>query len=214
MPTMGLTQQGGPEATSVPAATSSSFPSPTSPGGHAVALGVTLGVVALLIVLVVTYFIVRTRRARGKQGSQSTEEKHLRAAGRTSTLLDARHPATRVTPFSNHTPGANMRVARRRQDGAWVFEDPNAPLAPGGSSEPSTPNTMSSAASSPRSPGQSKFAEAQAARDARRDTSGSSNSALGPPPPAYHPDDFHDGGYIHGEPHDEEPANDAPPQAL
>ncbi|KZP13763.1 hypothetical protein FIBSPDRAFT_947780 [Athelia psychrophila] len=209
MATMGLTQQGGPVATSAPAATSSSFPSPTSPGGHAVALGVTLGVVALLIIGVVTYFIVRTRRARREQGSQSTEEKHLRA-GRASTLLDARHPAARVTPFSNHTPGANMRVARRRQDGAWVFEEPNTPLTPNGRSEPSSPNPLSSAASSPRWPGQSKFAEAQAARDARRDTSGSSNSAMGPPPPAYHPEDFPDGGYIKPGPHDEEPAKDAP----
>lgn len=207
---MGVTQQNGPILTSAPAATASSFPSPTSPGGHAVALGATLGIVAVLIVGAVTYFIVRMRRARREQGAQSTEEKHLRTAGRTSTMLDTRHPASRVTPFSNHTPGANMRIARRRQDGAWVFEEPNTPFTPDGMSEPSSPNPLLSARSSPRWPGQSKFAEAQAARDARRDTSGSSTSAMGPPPPAYHPDDFPDGGYTKTGPHDEEPAKDSP----
>jgi len=207
MATMGLTQQNGPVSTSAPGSTPSSFPTPSSPGGHAVAIGVTLGMVALLIVGVVTFFVVRARRARREQGAQSTEEKHLRgAAGRTSTLLDTRHPAARVTPFSNHTPGANMRIARRREDGAWVFEEPNMPSTPDERSAPPSPNPLLSATSSPRWPGQSKFAEAQAARDARRDTSGSSTSALGPPPPAYHPDDLPDGGYTHTEPHDEESA--------
>ncbi|KAF7969943.1 hypothetical protein HWV62_25476 [Athelia sp. TMB] len=176
----------GPTATGPATATAPSFPSPAS-GGHAVALGVTLGAVALLLLALITYFAVRGRRARAEQAGAgaSAEEKHLRAAGRASLVLDARHPASHVTPFSNHTPGANMRIARRRQDGAWVFEDPAAPFAPAGVADPS-PSPLSSAASSPA---RSKFAEAQAER--RRDTGGS----LGPPPPAYHPSDASEGGY-------------------
>ena len=87
-----------------------------------------------------------------------------------------------------------MRIARRRQDGAWVFEDPQSPFTPEGIADPS-PSPLSSATSTPRFAGHSKFAEAQAERDRRRDTSGSGVSALGPPPPAYHPSDTSDGGY-------------------
>jgi len=210
MATLGLTQENGPAKTRSASTTPTTFPSPTSSGGHAVALGVTLGLVGMLIAGAITYFVVRMRRLRAEEHhTQGGEEKHLRSAGRKSTVLDTRHPASRVTPFSNHTPGANMRIARRRQDGAWVFEEPsspNSPFTPEGISDPNpihpAPSTApSSTTSSPRWPGQpgySKFAEAQAEtdarreRDARRDTARSSVT-IGPPPPAYYPDDSSDG---------------------
>lgn len=179
-------------------------------GGHAVALGVTLGVVGSLLVVGISYFIIRMRRAKSKQGGQSAEEKHLYSVGRKSTLLDTRHPATHITPFSSeytafmlgirernripvdHTPGANMRVARRRQDGAWDFEEPQTPITPGSVSDV-CPSPISPTAS-PGLTGDSKFEEAQAERELRRDTSGSNISAMGPPPPAYHPDDYPNAG--------------------
>lgn len=87
-------------------------------------------------------------------------------------------------------PGFNMRIARRRLDGAWDFEDPQAPFRPDGVAEPSplpfSPPSLNHWAT------KSKSTEARMDRDRRRDTDGSSLRGLEPPPPAYHPEDHPD----------------------
>lgn len=93
-------------------------------------------------------------------------------------------------------PGSKMRIARRREDGAWDFEDPEAPFTPNGVNDPA-PSPLSPSPSM-RSTTNGKAAEALAERDRRRDTSSSGVSAVEPPPPAYNPSEGHstDNGYI------------------
>lgn len=71
--------------------------------GHKVALGVTLAVVGVLLVIAATFFTVRMRRAKAEQDVElSKDEKLVPLPARTkSTILDPRHPATRITPFGS-----------------------------------------------------------------------------------------------------------------
>lgn len=76
------------------------FPVPKK--GHVVALGVTLAVVAVLVAVAITYFVVRMRRMKAEQeAEESREEKQTHLPVRKSTVLDARHPASRITPFGS-----------------------------------------------------------------------------------------------------------------
>jgi hypothetical protein len=91
-----------------------------------------------------------------------------------------------------HQPGANMRIARQRLDGAWDFEDPEDPFEPDGVADLSPKPTN---ASPKRSTIKTTLAQAKAKWDHRRDAGGSSAGVLEPPPPAYHAKDHVDEGY-------------------
>lgn len=86
-----------------------------------------------------------------------------------------------------------MRIARRREDGAWDFQDPEASYTPEGVDDPS-PSPLSPTTSVRSTSKVSKYLEAKGERDNRRDTSTSAVSSLEPPPPAYNPEE-HSGGY-------------------
>ena len=92
----------------------------------------------------------------------------------------------------DHQPGTNMRIARRRLDGAWDFEDPESPFEPQGIADPS-PHPLSTSLSQ-RSTIRSKT-ESNTECDHRQDTDSSRVSRLEPPPPAYHSEFHSDGGY-------------------
>jgi hypothetical protein len=84
---------------SVPTATPTTFPTPQS--GHVVALAVTLSLVGVLLIAGITFFTVRMRRARSEQEQQMREEENGNSSPRRSTVLDPRHPASHITPFSS-----------------------------------------------------------------------------------------------------------------
>src|ERR1700733_5338190 len=84
---------------SEPTATPTNFPTPQN--GHAVALAVTLSLVAVLLIAGITFFTVRMRRARSEQEQQGREEENGDGSPRRSTVLDPRHPASHITPFSS-----------------------------------------------------------------------------------------------------------------
>ena len=83
-------------------------------------------------------------------------------------------------------PDTNMRIAHRRQDGAWDFEDPETSFAPEGVDDPS-PLPLSPTASVRSTSKVSNYLEGKSEGDNRRDTSTSVVNPLEPPPPAYHP---------------------------
>ena len=84
-----------------PSPPTTGYPMPAS--GHKVALGVTLAVVGLLLVVLVTYFTVRMRRAMPEQDLElNSDEKLVPLHVRTkSMIVDPRHPASQITPFSS-----------------------------------------------------------------------------------------------------------------
>jgi hypothetical protein len=82
-----------------PTATQTNFPTPTS--GHAVALAVTLSLVGVLLLVGITFFTVRMRRARSEEEQQMREGVNVNNSPRRSTVLDPRHPASHITPFSS-----------------------------------------------------------------------------------------------------------------
>jgi len=176
---------------SEPTATPTNFPSPQR--GHAVALAVTLSLVGVLLIAGITFFTVRMRRARSEQEQQGRDEENGNSSPRRSTVLDTRHPASHITPFSNHQPGTNMRIARRRVDGAWDFEDPESPFEPQGIADPS-PHPLS-ASLSQRSTIRSNKTASNTECDHRRETDSSGVSRFEPPPPAYHSEVHSDEGY-------------------
>jgi hypothetical protein len=181
--TMSLTPNSG--SVPPPDPSSSSYPVPAS--GHKVALGVTLAVVGVLLIAATTYFTVRMRRAKPDQDMElSEDEKRVQLPVRTkSTIIDPRPPSSL---FDIHEPGTNMRIARRRQDGAWEFEDPEGSFTLEGVDDPS-PSPLSPTASVLSQSKVSRYLEAKSERDDKRDTSPSAVSYLEPPPPAYYPDD-------------------------
>ncbi|TFK50813.1 hypothetical protein OE88DRAFT_1659901 [Heliocybe sulcata] len=104
-----------------------------------VAIGISLGVLGFLVIVGIIFWVLRLRRrARGVQDATSlTDRNHQKYLRHTD--VDERHPANRVIPFGapggetprfTHTPGANMRIATRRSDGAWDFIEPGGPLTP------------------------------------------------------------------------------------
>jgi len=179
---MSFSQDNSPAEPSQENSTPTNFPAPRS--GHVVALGVTLSLVGVLLIAGITFFTVRMRRARLVQANHRREEDN---ASRKSAVLDPRHPASHITPFS----GGSMRIAHRRLDGAWDFEEPTTSFEPQGVADPAPQPT---GASSRRSTIKSTFEEGTSKWDHRRNTN---NSGLDPPPPAYHSSDHQsDEGYI------------------
>ncbi|OSC98815.1 hypothetical protein PYCCODRAFT_917530 [Trametes coccinea BRFM310] len=101
-----------------------------SKSATALALGISLAVVASLVFGGLAVYFVR-RRYKRKQAKERLAE--LSAHRRTAMVsVDPSHLAARVTPFGVdapelevpkfvHQPGQNMRVAYRRSDGGWEF---------------------------------------------------------------------------------------------
>lgn len=105
-------------------------------------VGIVLGVVGALLVAGVIYATWRMKRRRSSENADAMESSLVSAPQGRS--LDRSHPAARITPFGSpegetprfkHTPGADMRIATRRPDGAWHFADPRTPFTPLGVSE-------------------------------------------------------------------------------
>lgn len=77
-----------------------------------------------------------------------------------------------------------MRIAIRRPDGAWSFEEPRAPFTPSGISDIDLSPSSSSPGLKPRTP---KEQESKAAREQRKgyDRDFDVESAIDVAPPAY-----------------------------
>jgi hypothetical protein len=148
----------------------------------------------------------RSRSSRGGRRKTGTVPRE----GRQYSTLDILHLISRLLVVSSyllwrmaprfysagpldHQPGTNMRIARRRVDGAWDFEDPESPFEPQGIADPS-PHPLS-ASLSQRSTIRSNKTESNTECDHRRDTDNSGVSRLEPPPPAYHSEFHSDEGY-------------------
>jgi len=157
-------------------------------------VAIVLAIVGLVVVAVVVYTTWRLKRRRSANPSDQLESsKH-------GIAIDQSHPAAMITPFGSlrdesprfkHTPGADMRIAVRRPDGAWHFTDPRDPFSPSGVSDidvlpsPSSSTTM---LPPPRRPHRKEL-EAKAWRDnvnqSRLEYNRDYDVELSPPPPAY-----------------------------
>jgi len=145
--------------------TSSATPSPSvsalaAPphGDHRlVILGITLGIIGAILVAGILVMTARFRR-----GQPIDEKRNTLNWARKSIM-----PTSRVTPFGSapsempqhvftHKPGENMRMARRRSDGAWIFSDPRTPFRPAGVRQLDIdlvpPSPSGSSFTSPRTP--------------------------------------------------------------
>jgi len=169
------------------------FPAPNH--GHAIALAVTLATVAVLLIVIITYFTIRMRRAKSdlEQGRGS----NINTSALRNSILDPRHPASHITPYSMREPyRSKMRIALRRQDGAWDFADPESPFTPSGVADP-VPSPVSPSTSM-RSTVRIHVTEERQKRNRGRDTGTRNVRELEPPPPAYRPEDHPDEGITDG----------------
>ncbi|KAI0359467.1 hypothetical protein OH77DRAFT_1395051 [Trametes cingulata] len=101
-----------------------------SKSATALALGISLAVVATLVLGGLAVYFVRRRYKRRREAEKAQE---ISAHRRTYMVsVDPNHLAARVTPFGVdvpeldrpkfvHQPGQNMRIAYRRSDGGWEF---------------------------------------------------------------------------------------------
>jgi len=167
---------------------------PTPARGHVVALAVTLTVVAIIMVAAIAYFTARMRRVNTVQ--DQSRETNVNKSTTNPVVLDLRHPASPITPFSMREPGSKMRIASRRQDGAWDFADPETPFSPNGVMDPLI--SPLSPSTPVRSTIKAQVTEERTRECRKRETSNSHASGLEPPPPAYCPEDRSDEAYIHG----------------
>ncbi|KAF8622945.1 hypothetical protein AX15_006621 [Amanita polypyramis BW_CC] len=185
------------------------FPSSASPSKspqasqddtHIAIIATVVVVVGLLAIGAATFFFLRWRSRRTGYDPEQRP--------RTSTAVDRSHVAARITPYGstsnlvprfNHTPGADMRIATRRPDGAWEFSFPGSSFTPSGvreiepasstSSVPSTPSSLEP----PKSPAQlMKERESKAARLIRKGYDDREFDEESPPPPAY----AHESAYL------------------
>jgi len=168
--------------------TSSSQPV-TQNDSRATAVGIVLGVVGALLVVGVVYATWRMRRKRSSDNADSIESSLVYHTQGTS--LDQSHPAARITPFGSpegetprfkHTPGADMRIAMRRPDGAWHFADPRMPFTPTGVSEIDIMPSPSSSTITLPSRVRTKEQEAKTSRDLRSGYDRDYDVNLSPPP--------------------------------
>ncbi|KAF9461852.1 hypothetical protein BDZ94DRAFT_790607 [Collybia nuda] len=181
-------------------------PTTTDGDGRTNIVGIVLGVAGLFIVCIIVYTTWRLKRRRSAGAADDPSfgdpQKH-------GTVLDRAHPAARITPFGSpegetprfkHTPGADMRIAVRRPDGAWQFSDPRTPFAPIGVSEldvlPSpSPSSFSSTATATIPPVRGPHKKELEAKPARKACERDYDPDLNPPPPAYGYG-YEYGGYI------------------
>jgi len=181
-----------PPSTVQPNNSTTNFPPPNH--GHTVALAVTLAIVVVLLLAILTYFTIRMRRP--KADPDQSRESNINTSMLRNSILDPRHPASHITPYSMREPyRSKMRIALRRQDGAWDFADPESPFTPTGVADPvPSPVTPST---SMRSTIRVQFAPEHPKRS-RRDVGSRNVRELEPPPPAYRPEDHSDEGFIDG----------------
>jgi len=114
-----------PQDTTSTTSNSNSAVSSKPSGGSttAIAVGVSVGVVVLIILGVLAYFYGFRRDRKNPADAEGN---------RRETIMGPGHMASRVTPYYPfrgegpnfaHTPGEGMRVAHRRADGGWEFSD-------------------------------------------------------------------------------------------
>ncbi|TFK80467.1 hypothetical protein K466DRAFT_559024 [Polyporus arcularius HHB13444] len=174
-------------AAASPSATSTISPQ-ASHSATTLALGISLAVVASLVIGGLALYFVR-RHNKQKRVRERTEE--LSSNRRTYMVsVDPNHLAARVTPFGVgvnapdvevpkfvHRPGENMRVAYRRSDGGWEFHQAESSQSVDLQREP----TMSTLYSRPTNTKEKKL------RPGELTTRGYVEPDLeGNPPPAYH----------------------------
>jgi len=179
-----------------PTPTPSPTPPPSGSSGNHTVIGVVLGIVGILVLGVVVFAVLRLRRRRPSEHDSKPF---------TPSVIGLNHPATRITPFGSpavetprfrHTPGAEMRIATRRPDGAWQFADPEAPFTPSGVSDlessPASSHTTLPPASSRTNLLKEK--ESKSAREIRKGYDRFDSSEVELPPPAY---GYEPAGYSH-----------------
>lgn len=218
----------------LPTASSPVASSPSSINGRIVGLGVALGIVGLLVIAGVIYATLRMRRKRNVDPND-----FIHSPIRRSNVIDHNHPASYITPFGSpggetprfgyseslirylasvdilddvfiaHVPGSNMRVAHRRSDGAWEFDDARAPFTPLGVSDldvvPSSPSSSSFRSHTVLTKSQEARAAAHARRQRDKDLFDADLGSDVFPPPAY----ARDGRYIDHSPATSEYTEDA-----
>jgi len=163
-------------------------------------VGIILGVVGVILFAGVIYATLRLKRRRSPTAGSDSESF---VSSSTGARLDQYHPAARITPFGTpggetprfkHTPGSGMRVAIRRPDGAWEFEDPRRAYTPSSRSDLEfLPSPSSSLGTLPPKV-RSKEHEFKSSRDLRYDYDRDYDIDIdiSPPPPAY---GYDSGGY-------------------
>ncbi|KAL0955553.1 hypothetical protein HGRIS_001792 [Hohenbuehelia grisea] len=126
-----------------------------------VILGATLGVIGALLIALIIFLTARFRVGKtaddydveptktADQGpGPGAWARAARKSMRIRTITPPSPATSRITPFGSpvgerppprhaftHRPGENMRIARRRSDGAWQFSDTRSPFSPSGVSE-------------------------------------------------------------------------------
>ncbi|OBZ65820.1 hypothetical protein A0H81_14122 [Grifola frondosa] len=154
----------------------------------AVALGVTIGALVLVALAGTTFWMLRRRQQQSVDGEKVVANARHR---RTMVVsVDPAHPAFLVTPFGApggdiprfvHKPGENMRVAHRRSDGGWEFEE-MAPPPPRATFDLTRALTQSSSSVHSMREKKLKPGELTTRGFVEHDSEGN-------PPPAYYPDD-------------------------
>jgi hypothetical protein len=172
-----------------PSSTSAPLPSlaPPSPHPPTVPIAAATSVVVVLLIGVALFFLIRHRRR-----SEAILSEEL------PSQSSVHHPASQITPFGStlpesprfafsREPGANMRIAHRCSDGAWLFADPSDPFAPVGISELDIQPQPNYAASTYRNslvrPSRRSAKEEES--KARSSYKGEYELDPGAPPPAY-----------------------------
>ncbi|EAU91859.2 hypothetical protein CC1G_04626 [Coprinopsis cinerea okayama7 len=130
---------------------------------------VIIGVVLLGLIAWLTIKVRRKERSRIGDGSggdgdasgsgSGSKRGSTRGPYHGTSIWERTHPAAKITPFGapnhaprfDHKPGADMRIAYRRPDGAWHFTDSRTPFTPAGVSDlenTPSPSPMSSSSAS------------------------------------------------------------------
>ncbi|KIY61421.1 hypothetical protein CYLTODRAFT_447710 [Cylindrobasidium torrendii FP15055 ss-10] len=114
--------------------------------------GLIMAVLGIVLVGVIMYCTRRFQKKKAAEAEAAGE------ADKSIETLESGHPARRITPFWAstqvnpagdgprfvHVPGADMRIALRRDDGSWQFESPRAGFNPEGVAEAVPSPTTSS----------------------------------------------------------------------
>jgi len=108
--------------------------------------GVIAAVVVIMVVLTIGAAVYLVLRWRGRRTGYDPERR-----ARAPMAVEGNHVPASTSPYGStsnlvphfhHVPGANMRIATRRPDGAWEFSNPGTPFKPLGVTEiePPTPS--------------------------------------------------------------------------
>ncbi|KAJ6584494.1 hypothetical protein B0H19DRAFT_387663 [Mycena capillaripes] len=119
-----------------PSPSPSSSPSSTSKAPTSPIVPISIAVIAVVFLAFAMLLTFHFRRQNKKKlsAAQARKGREVRAG---ETVSRAHPAALMITPEDGkgtprfvHTPGTNMRIATRRADGAWEFEDPRGPFTP------------------------------------------------------------------------------------